>query len=68
MMDKLKPCPFCGAGETVIIPNQNWVGMRWNVYSVTIRHHCNSRDIIKLTRNTEAEVITVWNQRANNGG
>ncbi|OHV54893.1 hypothetical protein BB987_09250 [Photorhabdus temperata] len=68
MTEKLKPCPFCAGYETIIIPNQMWTGQRWNIYSVTIQHHCNSRDIIKITRNTEHDAIQAWNQRVNKNG
>lgn len=62
MASELKLCPFCKAGETSITPNQNWTGMRYVTYSYLLRHICAERGIIQFTRNTEAEVIAVWNR------
>lgn len=61
--NELKPCPFCGAGEMLISPNQNWTGMRYAIHSYTLRHICTERGIINITRNTEAELIAAWNHR-----
>jgi len=61
--NELKPCPFCAAGETYIAPNQNWTGMRYAIHSYTLRHICTDRAVITMTRNTEALLITAWNQR-----
>lgn len=61
--NELKPCPFCGAGETFIAPNQNWTGMRYAIHSYTLRHICADRTVITMTRNTEALLVAAWNQR-----
>jgi len=41
-MTDLKPCPFCGAGETGIVENgRMWTGMRYgDPVSVSVRHFC----------------------------
>ena len=59
---ELKPCPFCKAGETIITPNQNWTGMRYAIHSYTLRHICVERGAVTFVRNTEAELIAVWNR------
>ncbi|PTA75368.1 hypothetical protein [Serratia sp. Nf2] len=61
--NELKPCPFCAAGETCIVPNQNWTGMRYAIHSYTLRHICADRTVITMTRNTEALLIAAWNRR-----
>ncbi|QOQ37713.1 hypothetical protein PQZ62_gp56 [Klebsiella phage MEW1] len=61
---ELKKCPFCAGGETRIEPNQNWTGMRYKTYSYTLKHNCVYRGYIELTRNTENEVVEVWNSFA----
>lgn len=40
MMTDLKPCPFCGGGETRFDDTQNWTGMRYQHVCTTIRHFC----------------------------
>lgn len=45
----------------MIVPNQNWTGMRYKTHSYTLKHNCVYRGRIELTRNTENEVIEVWN-------
>lgn len=37
---ELKPCPFCGAGETRIDEHKLWTGMRNVVTSAVVRHWC----------------------------
>lgn len=69
-MVDLKPCPFCGAGETQIVPNgQVWTGMKLSLpISVSVRHWCTaipgqpSRMIERIGRD-EASAIAAWNMR-----
>lgn len=63
MIGQLKKCPFCGAGETTVTPNQNWTGMRFNIHSYTLRHHCVDRANIHMTRKTQSEIVEAWNHR-----
>jgi hypothetical protein len=64
--EPLKPCPFCGAGETQIRPSYMWTGMRNQLVCVHIHHWCEkpARMHLEMTENTEAEVIARWNERA----
>lgn len=63
-MDKLKPCPFCGGGETRFDKNENWTGQRMLTHSVTLRHFCNQeRSGIQFTRKTEELCTEAWNKR-----
>lgn len=39
-LTNMKPCPFCGAGETRVDESTMWTGMRSIVVSVTIKHWC----------------------------
>ena len=41
-MSALKPCPFCGAGETQLRPNGRvWAGTKWGEpTSVSVYHWC----------------------------
>ena len=65
----LKPCPFCGAGETLITPTTYWTGRSNTILSVTVRHWCDKGDqqfvsILAIKRRTEAEAIAAWNKGA----
>ena len=70
MSEELKPCPFCGAGVTVIIENGRvWTGQRWGEpSSVSVRHHCTtipgqpSRMLERVGRD-EASARAAWNMR-----
>ncbi|MDE9536913.1 Lar family restriction alleviation protein [Xenorhabdus bovienii] len=57
-MTKLKPCPFCGEEADVA----EEYGGRYYVYC--------SECLVEQTEpsETKEEAITIWNQRANNGG
>lgn len=67
----LAPCPFCGAGQTVIHVNRGtWTGMGWSEpVSVEVRHWCAevpgqpSRLIARVGRDEKA-AIAAWNRRA----
>ena len=67
---ELKPCPFCGAGQTSIDEQNHWTGMRNELLSVTLRHWCAAADdqferkSITIRARTEAEAIAAWNRRA----
>ena len=66
----LKPCPFCGAGETVIQENGRiWTGMKYSdPISVSVRHWCDddttgpSRMIERVGRD-QLQAIERWNKR-----
>lgn len=68
---ELLPCPFCGAGETQLMPGTRvWTGMKYSepaTYSV--RHWCDevtgqpSRMIERIGRDRES-AIAAWNMRA----
>lgn len=67
----LKPCPFCGAGETSIFENgRMWIGMRYSEpVSVSVWHHCTkvegqpNRGFERIGRD-HASAVAAWNQRA----
>ncbi|NOV22892.1 hypothetical protein E5S69_04990 [Cupriavidus necator] len=67
----LLPCPFCGAGETVLHVNKGtWNGQGYGEpVSIEIRHWCPqepgqpSRPILRIGRD-EASAIAAWNRRA----
>lgn len=63
----LLPCPFCGAGETRVDVKNYWTGMKSEVISATVMHHCPKSplsSLLQLTAKTEAEAIALWNRRA----
>lgn len=70
-MYELKPCPFCGAGETQIEENGAiWLGMKYSEpVSVSVRHWCDkiegqpSRMIERIGRDHES-AVAAWNMRA----
>lgn len=65
----LLPCPFCGAGETQVIPKSHWGGMSSHLLSVTVRHWCErapsglSGGHIDRVGKTHEEAIAQWNHR-----
>lgn len=67
----LKPCPFCGAGETMLHVNKGtWNGQRYGEpVSVEVRHWCEpeegqpARMVARVGRD-EASAIAAWNRRA----
>lgn len=71
--DELKPCPFCGAGETYIHENRGtWRGMDGygEPISVEIRHHCTmergqpSPRMLAVVGRDRASAVARWNRRA----
>jgi hypothetical protein len=68
---KLKPCPFCGAGKTVIRENGRvWMGMAYGEpSSISVWHWCATvpgqpeRGIERVGRDL-ASAIAAWNMRA----
>ncbi|PHM54559.1 Lar family restriction alleviation protein [Xenorhabdus hominickii] len=58
MTDELKPCPFCD-GESDVAEE----------YSGKYFIYCSECSVEQTEPSkTEEEAITIWNQRANNGG
>lgn len=61
---ELKPCPFCGAGDTQIVENgKMWTGMKYSEpTSVSVRHWCEkvegqpSRMLERVGRDWESAV------------
>lgn len=65
---QLAPCPFCGAGETIVDPRHYWTGMRSEVISVEVKHWCEETTGVRgshvtMRAKTEAEAIAKWNRR-----
>lgn len=70
----LKPCPFCGAGETVFQDNGRvWTGMRYSdPVSVSVRHWCTGENgqpeapsrMIERVGRDRLSAIAAWNRRA----
>lgn len=64
----LLPCPFCGAGQTLVEPRGYWTGMRSEIISVQVRHWCDETtgvggSGVTMRAKTEAEAIEKWNRR-----
>lgn len=66
----LHPCPFCGAGETLLDEQTYWTGMRSQVLSVTLRHWCAAaadefvRGSVSIRCRDEQQAVEQWNRRA----
>ena len=67
----LKPCPFCGGGETILHVNKGtWNGQRYGEpVSVEVRHWCEPVDgqpgrMLDRVGRDEASAIAAWNRRA----
>lgn len=72
MAGSLKPCPFCGAGETRVDVHTMWTGMRSIPTHVTIRHWCpQDRETsggawtptFSFTGKTQEQAEALWNRR-----
>jgi hypothetical protein len=72
-LSKLKPCPFCGAGETTI--DAKHMSPRADrsseLISASVRHWCVKRPgtvqaFIEMRGRDEMSAITQWNSRAEN--
>jgi hypothetical protein len=66
---ELKPCPFCGAGETVSeADSKHWSGIQWNILSWHVRHWCayehHGRPMLNVKGRTQEEAETRWNTRS----
>lgn len=63
---ELKPCPFCGEGETNFDDFKHWTGQRYVIVSVRLMHFCgngSSQASIQFRAKTREEVVTIWNTR-----
>jgi len=69
---ELKPCPFCGAGETVSEPDSvQWLGMRYEILSWRVRHWCaypTHSPLLHVKGKTQEEAETRWNTRTHSCG
>ena len=66
MSDQLKPCPFCGSGETYVRTSDYWTGMRNMVLSATVMHHCEEKpmqNFLQVKGKTVEDEIKKWNTR-----
>lgn len=71
-LERLLPCPFCGAGISQIDESSRvWEGMKFgDPISVSVRHWCSvvpgqpSRLIERIGRDRES-AIAAWNMRSN---
>ena len=68
---RLLPCPFCGAGQTLLKDNgRMWTGMKLSdPVSVSVQHWCEddpgqpNRVIERIGRDRESAILA-WNKRA----
>ena len=69
-MEKIKPCPFCGAGQNKIF--YRWQGTRYGVYAIWIECECcgartkaayKKEDPKDLDEKTWYAVEAAWNRR-----
>jgi hypothetical protein len=68
-MDELKPCPFCGAGDTQIKESKMWTGMRNQIISATVMHWCSKdegqpQSVMQIAGKDRESAIAKWNSRA----
>lgn len=70
LLTSLKPCPFCGAGETHIHENSHWgpINKPTEIISVEINHWCAKspgmvRNIVKFTGRDHKSAQGAWNRR-----
>jgi len=67
MSTDLKPCPFCGAGQTLIQPSRIWTGKSLETVSVAVEHWCKPSGMfmchLVFKGKTEVEAIDKWNRR-----
>lgn len=72
LLNRLLPCPFCGAGQSEIKENGRiWTGKKYSEpISVSVLHWCEkiegqpSRMLERIGRDTEG-AIAAWNMRYN---
>ena len=66
---ELKPCPFCGAGETVSeADSKQWLGARYQILSWHVRHWCGKAgdrftSLLQVRGKTQEEAESKWNTR-----
>ena len=56
MMAELKPCPFCGGEDLMMVDDDDYFFVG-----------CNTCDTCGPGEGTEEEAIEAWNKRADNG-
>lgn len=69
MSAELLPCPFCGAGESQVVPSYYWTGTTNTLISVEVKHWCHHEtsgvrgSMVTMRAKTEAEAVVLWNRR-----
>lgn len=69
MSEELKPCPFCGSGDTHIKESKFWNGQRNDVISASVQHWCprepgQLQSYLEIKAPTRQAAIERWNKRA----
>jgi Lar family restriction alleviation protein len=59
MMDKLKPCPFCGSDQIIVWPDYEFGDVTWDVMCKACGVH--------VRRDLEEQAIAAWNTRTQSG-
>ena len=67
MLEDLKPCPFCGSGETEITENKYWTGKSHEILSYNFQHCCNPSgqiySFVQIKGKLKEQVVDSWNAR-----
>ncbi len=69
MPQDLKPCPFCGAGETRMSESTYWTGGKPVVISVRVMHWCpraegQPQSLIQIAGRDAESAKAAWNARS----